>query len=174
MLNNSHSNWDEELDAVLFTYRISLNRTLNETPFFILYGRDAVLPQDLFLPLASTSSRRFKEMDIHEYKLKQLKTLQAAYKKLNKHKQDYRDKYKVHYDKTHKHASFGLGSYVMLYTPRTKVGFSTKFLPTWEGPFKVVAHITPVNYRIQSMNGKKTQVVHVQRLKQYRSWKNLH
>ena len=62
----------------------------------------------------------------------------------------------------------------MLYTPRTNVGFSTKFLPTWEGPFIVVAHISPVNYRIQSMNGKKTQVVHVQSLKHNRIWRNLH
>ena len=74
-------------------------------------------------------------MDIHEYKLRQLKTLQAAYEKLNNYKQDYRDKYKVHYDKTHKHVGFGLGSYVMLYTPSTKVGFSTRFLPTLGRPF---------------------------------------
>ena len=173
LLNSAHSNWDEEIDAVLFTYRASLNRTLNETPFFLIYGRDAVLPQDLFVPLGKTNLRRIKETELHDYKLKQLRTLQEAYVRLNRHKKNYRDKYKAHYDKKHKTVNFDVGSLVMLYTPRTQVGLTTKFLPTWEGPFTVVTQLSPVNFRIQSLNGKKTLVVHVQRLKRYKSWNRL-
>ena len=82
-------------------------------------------------------------------------------------------KYKAHYDKKHKTVNFDVGSLVMLYTPRTQVGLTTKFLPTWEGPFTVVTQLSPVNFRIQSLNGKKTLVVHVQRLKRYKSWNRL-
>ena len=169
-LKADQSNWDQLIDTCLFTYRISLNRTLNENPFFLLYGRDPVLPQDLFLPLAN-NHRNIEAEDINEYKLKQLKILQRAYEKLNMQKVHDRAKYKEYYDRSHKPVHFDLDSFVMLYTPRTKVGLSTKFLPQWRGPFRVVHQISPVNYRINSCDGKKTMVVHVQRLSKYRPWK---
>jgi transposase InsO family protein len=39
-------NWDEMLDYCVFAYRTTINATIEETPFFLIYGRDAVLPQD--------------------------------------------------------------------------------------------------------------------------------
>ena len=46
------SNWDDLIDNILFTYRVSLNRTLRDSPFYLIYGRDPPrLPQDLFLPI---------------------------------------------------------------------------------------------------------------------------
>jgi transposase InsO family protein len=33
--------WSRLLDNCLFVYRTTLNRMLNETPFFLLHGRDA-------------------------------------------------------------------------------------------------------------------------------------
>jgi transposase InsO family protein len=34
--------WDEMLDHCLFIYRVSINRTLADTPFYLMYGRDAI------------------------------------------------------------------------------------------------------------------------------------
>jgi transposase InsO family protein len=45
--NKNQLNWDEMVDYCLFAYRTTINATIEETPFFLLYGRDAVLPQDL-------------------------------------------------------------------------------------------------------------------------------
>ena len=28
-------------------YRMTVSRTLNDTPFYLIYGRDPILPQDL-------------------------------------------------------------------------------------------------------------------------------
>ncbi len=39
--------WDDMIDHCLFIYRISINRTLADTPVYLMYGRDAILPQDL-------------------------------------------------------------------------------------------------------------------------------
>jgi hypothetical protein len=44
-------NWDDMLNNVLFVYRISFIRVLDDSPFFLMYGREAILPQDLALNL---------------------------------------------------------------------------------------------------------------------------
>ena len=170
-LKKDQSNWDQLIDTCLFTYRISLNRTLNDNPFFLIYGRDPILPQDLFLPIHRSALRQISAEDISDYKIKQLHLLQFAYKKLNSHKARERFEYKKYYDKTHKETSFEVDDQVMLFTPRTKVGLSTKFLPFWSGPFKIVTKISPVNFRIEGAEGKSSQVFHVQRLRLYRPWK---
>lgn len=46
------------LDKCLFIYRISLNKTLNDTPFRLLYGRDAVLPHDLVFQTQNIQNMR--------------------------------------------------------------------------------------------------------------------
>ena len=38
------SNWDEKIPYVLFAYRTSLQQSTRESPFFLLHGRDAILP----------------------------------------------------------------------------------------------------------------------------------
>ncbi len=45
------ANWDAYVDAVSFTYRISVNDTTGYSPFKLVYGREPVQPDDLmFLP----------------------------------------------------------------------------------------------------------------------------
>ena len=63
---NSSLNWDELLANVLFVYRVSFSRVLEDSPFFLLYGRDVVMPQDLALNLRS-KQKSFE--NVAEYKL---------------------------------------------------------------------------------------------------------
>ena len=41
--------WEEKLPYVLMAYRTTVHQTTKETPFFLLYSRDAVLSNDMFL-----------------------------------------------------------------------------------------------------------------------------
>jgi hypothetical protein len=61
--------------------------------------------------------------------------------------------------------SFNVGEYVMLYNPRTKKGVSSKLSHKWKGPYSIVAQTSPVNYIIKNVETKKTDHVHVSRLK---------
>ena len=113
---------------------------------------------------------KISEIDIADYKKVQLQILHEAYEKLNKVKDKGRIAYKNYYDKTHKTKTFLVGGLVMVYTPKTKIGLTTKLLPRWGGPYRVVNCINLVNYRVESLDKKHTFVVHVQRMSQYRPW----
>ena len=46
-LKESNTHWVEELDSVLWGLRTTPNRTTGYTPFFMVYGAEAVLPGDI-------------------------------------------------------------------------------------------------------------------------------
>ena len=46
-LTKSDTQWVEELDSVLWGLRTTPNRTTGFTPFFMVYGAEAVLPCDI-------------------------------------------------------------------------------------------------------------------------------
>ena len=60
--------WDDLVDSCLFTNRVSLNQTLKDSPFFLIYGRDPLLPNDLFLPLVRNKFRKGEAIEIYEHK----------------------------------------------------------------------------------------------------------
>ena len=49
LVNEHHKDWDMFIPYVLFAYRTSLQESTQETPFFLVYGRDARLPIDVAL-----------------------------------------------------------------------------------------------------------------------------
>jgi len=48
-VDQSGRNWDEQLPFVLIAYRTSVQESTQESPFFLLYGRDPLLPSELGL-----------------------------------------------------------------------------------------------------------------------------
>ena len=177
-LNNSiatkikadHSDWDALIDPCLFTYRVSLNRTLNDNPFFLIYGRDAILPQDMFFPLTKRDTRVNEADSLVEFKNQQLRILQHAYSQLNKLKTRDRAHMKEYFDQSHKPKSFKSGDLVMVYSPLPKVGFSKALLPSWKGPYKILYQVNSVNYRMESL--KKNEIIerHVDSISLYLPW----
>ena len=47
IIDETQEDWDEKLDAVLFAYRVSKQRTTGYSPFFMLYHREPRLPIDI-------------------------------------------------------------------------------------------------------------------------------
>jgi hypothetical protein len=166
------SNWDECIENCLLVYRASLNRTLKDSPFFLIYGRDPVLPQDLFLPVNS-NQRKVNKTDIDEYKIELVKTLKDAYALLNNTKENECRKYELYYDKTHKDIQFNKEDLVWVYTKvnSTDPKLSSKLLARWRGPYKVINKLNEVNYRVLEIATEKTKIVHVSRISKYRPWK---
>ena len=45
-----------------------VNQTLKDSPFFLIYDRDPLLPNDLFLPLVRNKFRKGEAIEIYEHK----------------------------------------------------------------------------------------------------------
>src|SRR3954467_5469271 len=46
-LERTPDSWEEELPAVLWSIRTTPNRSTYYTPFFLVYGAEAILPSDI-------------------------------------------------------------------------------------------------------------------------------
>ena len=73
---------------------------MNETPFFLLYGRDPKMPQDTMIPLIRRFQRQIKAQDLDIYKTRLIQVLRSAHQASDKHKHKNQNKYKQNYDKT--------------------------------------------------------------------------
>ena len=66
----------------------------------------------------------------------------------------------------------------MVYWPIPKRGYTQKLLPKWKGPYRVMAKLGSVTYRVMLNTGRNgvenTLVVHVQRMKLYQPWVSKH
>jgi hypothetical protein len=88
------------LYACLFVYRTTLNRALNEIPFFLIHGRDLKLPQDMMIQKGKTKYS-ISSSDLDAYKSFLFDTLISTYEYLQNHKQAAALKYTEHYDESH-------------------------------------------------------------------------
>ena len=64
--------------------------------------------------------------------------------------------------------SFKVGDQVWLYIPSVEKNTVKKFTRQWVGPYRVIEKIGPLNYRIQSNQGRSlSNIVHINRIKPF-------
>lgn len=69
------ANWDECLPYVLFAYRTSLHESTLESPFSLLYGRDAQLPiEEVMCPVPTRHP-----IDVSDYKTELYSSMAEAW-----------------------------------------------------------------------------------------------
>jgi hypothetical protein len=145
-------NWIRELPYVVWSLRTQPSRALHgNTPFFMVYGSEAVLPADLrfgaprlvFENIAKAEATRLEDIDVLEEE--QLNTLIQS----TRNHQTLRR----YHDKTIRHRPFIVGDLV-LRRILTREG-RHKLSPLWEGPFMVSEVTRPGSYRLTQMDGTK-------------------
>jgi transposase InsO family protein len=151
--------WDEYIDHALLAYRMSVSRVLGDTPFFMTYGRDPVLPQDLAFNLKRGEKEQEAAGTLGHFQHDLVNKMKAVYETLNVRRQKYQSNYKLYYDKQHKNVEFKIGDQVLILFDAESKNF---LVPRWEGPFKIVSQLSPVTYRVE--NAYRLFVAHVQRM----------
>ncbi len=147
--DENQDNWDILLPLVLFAYRTSQQKTVNETPFRLLYGRDARLPADI--DRWSTKAHFINDIDKAWKEARSLIQRQAEKATLASEKK---------YPLT---KPFKVGDQVRLHCPVTKIGLKNKLRRVqWAGPFTVTKVITP---NVEVETGRNNVVVHSNRVK---------
>lgn len=166
-IDKSQRNWDRVLQSCLLAYRTTIHKHTQETPYYLMYGRDPILSADIIMGVVDNNEPVSEELDVDEYKVKMQSTLVKAYEDVNARYNKVKHSYKEKYDKTQKAIEFAEGDLVLVYVPATKKGLTTKFLSKWEGPYKVVRRLGNITYRVAKDDNYSTSV-HVQRMRPYK------
>jgi hypothetical protein len=142
--------WIRELPCVVWSLRTQPSRALHgNTPFFMVYGSEAVLPADLifgaprltFESIAMAEATRLEDIDVLEEK--RLNTIIQSAR--------YQQTLRRYHDKAVRHRSFAVGDLVL---HRVLAGEGQHMLsPPWEGPFIVVDVTRSGSYRLTQMDG---------------------
>jgi hypothetical protein len=154
--------WDmSALDSVLFTYRTTVHKATGETPFFLVHGRDAVLPID-FLFNKHRATLGVKSFD----------SLRKIFAKTQQVLEQYKEKSLEYKNQGVKDVKFKVGELVLLQKsgPDAKSDVSSKLQSRWTGPWRVTEVQSDVNYAIEFIGENKNhqpRVVHISRLKRF-------
>ena len=158
-VNEMHNDWDLLLPYALFAYNVSVHRVLQETPFYLTFGRDALLPIDF---IVTDTIDDGGNVSAHEYATELVRKLKDVHTRvtdilnnINEDRTNAIDDQEV--------SDIVVGDLVWLYKPTTGKGKSRKLTRRWTGPYTVVAIHSRTTYVIEK--DEKQQVVHVNRLK---------
>jgi hypothetical protein len=142
--------WIRELPYVVWSLRTQPSRALHgNTPFFMVYGSEAVLPTDLifgvprltFESIAESEATRLEDIDVLEEERSNT-VIQLA---------RYQQTLRCYHDKAMWHRSFAVADLVLR---RILMGEGRhKLSPLWEGPFIVSEVTRPGSYRLTQMDG---------------------
>ena len=136
--------WDRHLPYILFSYRVSVQDSTKESPFFLLYGRDPQLPTESAL----TQPRTPYMIDVDNYKTELVTSMSDAWKIAQENIKVAQTKQKTQYDKRSKESKFSVGDRVMTYMPGAVQGKNWKLSRPFYGPYRILS-LTPTNAEIR-------------------------
>ena len=127
--------WNERLPYVLFAYRASVHESTRESPFYLMYGRDARLPTKTALSQPTTPY----QVDIRDYRTQLVTHLSDAWNLAQGNIAKAQAKQKRNYDRGSKELKLQKGDRVMVRMPGEIKGKSWKFARPHHGPFGLVS-----------------------------------
>ena len=158
--------WDIFLPSALFAYRTMRQNTTRYEPFYLTYGRDAVMPIDLKLPgypVETGFAGGFE--DLYFRRLAQLVgPLIDDRQQAHRHIEVAQDKQKTRHDEKIQERKYAIGEKILLRNFRAK-----KLDQKWQGPFYI--HDIGMNgtYKLRNISGKvRKKMVHADQICPYR------
>ena len=139
--------WDHHLPYVLFAYRASSQESTQESPFFLLYGRDPRLPNEKIL--SPLKSQEF--VDLREYGVELASRMSEAWELARKCVGKAQKRQKATYDRKGRSPNFAVGDRVFLLKPSEKTGEARKFARPYHGPYRIV-ELSPSNAYIRRVD----------------------
>jgi transposase InsO family protein len=165
--SENQTDWDEKIAHVLFAYNTTPHSETNETPFFLVFGRDPRLPTDM-----STFTNILEEptTDVSKYKTELTRNLTSAYKFVGHFNQQAKDRNKNILSEKRKNVPFSIGDLVwhkQHVVSNAAKGIAAKLIKLWKGPYRVIDKRDAV-FDLKSLDSKvQLTNVHAQLLKAY-------
>ena len=169
-VNVEEMNWDELLDPILFSYRVTKQVSTKYSLFYIMFGREPRLPIDVELmpqqSFSDTWSKPTEEVTaIVEQQLKVHKTLSH---KASINIQEAQAKQKEYYDRKHQPEELEVGTKVLRENTAQKQRKGGKLSDKWLGPYIVHQQMGKGVYQLKTVSGTVLkQKCNISRLKVY-------
>lgn len=158
-IDNEPDTWDELIYLATHSHNTHINRSTNETPYTLVFGREARIP------------RTFEEKTIQKptYQNLTLDIITRAQKVRAAAKENLiqsKTKSKEYYDKKTTVKLFQTGQLVLLQNTLRKVQYNRKLEKSWLGPFKIIQD-HPDSKTATLQVGTKLKTYHYNLLKPY-------
>ena len=162
-VNERQANWDHYIDQVTFALNVSKHRSTNETPFFLMHGRDAILPVDQLIV------DRIKPVySYDDYKEVVVNQLETTFEHVKEYARKTYLARKAQYDKKAGEIKFRVGMKVWYRYPVVKTGTTKKLARLYKGPYRIIRSYPKANFEIKEINTNKTMRVHANALKEHK------
>ena len=148
------SSWDKYVPSLLLAYRTSVHSSSRFTPFFLVYGRDPVLPLDTLL-------RPHTRYQGDDYVPTMLQRLHRAFVLTKQNTEEARQRNQELVSRKVEKRNFRVGDAVFY----QDIGHvQSKLSSAWQPYFRIVEQLSPVNFRIKDQLTGESRVVHAERL----------
>jgi hypothetical protein len=164
-------NWHLSLPNALWDDRVTPKDSLGNSPFFLVYGQEVILPTHTFLPsLQLAQSVQDKECPVMQQRLNMLLKLEEEREKSKKKLVQHQELIKRWFDKTSVgNKYFQEGDLVLKWDKANEMkGKHTKFHKLWLGPYQIHEKIGSGTFRLKTLEGDMEELpVNGQMLKIY-------
>jgi hypothetical protein len=170
--------WEEYATWVTFSYNTSFHEGIQDTPFFMVHGRHAILPADSWMFVRDSNTAPLMEIDVETYKKNMMTRFRETYSRARNCLQEHYKALNIEADKW-KQIKFDVGEEVWVYLPEMQqdkeIRAVAKLTYQWRGPMQIAERhpTSEVLYLVLTDRKiKYEQYVHVNRLRKYVSREN--
>jgi Integrase zinc binding domain/Integrase core domain len=162
-VSENENEWDKHVESVLFAYRTTRHNTTKKTPFFMTYGREAILPnEDLeineYFEDTAIIRRTYELINLVEERNEALKNIEKS-QVLQKTRHDKNIREEM---------LFEISDKVLLKDAAKEKQWSGKLSPKWKGPYYIHEIIGKGAYKLRTLDGKVLKTSYnVKHLKKY-------
>jgi transposase InsO family protein len=149
-LNKFGRRWLTELPPVIWSLRTTPSRATGLTPFFMVYGYEAVLPIDL--EYGTPRIKAYDEQGNQTTREEALDQLDEARDVALLHSAKYQQALQRYHSRRIRGRAFSVGDLVLRLRQYNKGRH--KLTPPWEGPFIVAEVLKPRTYKLANEKGE--------------------
>jgi hypothetical protein len=156
LLEDNKRAWDSKLKFALWADRVTTKRSLNTSPFQLVYGTEVVFPTQLALSVAKFFQDLKGEPDHMVRRIHQMVEVQQIREQVMNRAYSHQQKIKQTFDRKSREKDFELGDLVLKWdASRQDRGKHNKFDALWIGPFRISEVFSNNTYRLQDLEGKE-------------------
>jgi transposase InsO family protein len=149
-LNKFGKRWMKELPSMVWSLRMTPSRATGFTPFFLVYGAEAILPTDL--EYGSPRTRAYDDRSNQTSREDSLDQLEEARDMALLHSARYQQSLRRYHARGVRSRDLQVGDLVLRL--RQDARGRHKLTPPWEGPFIIAKILKPGTYKLANSQGE--------------------